>query len=826
MSQYDIYLDGVGYMLAKDSKGGLIPGASREQIVDPFTQSMARDEPYTRVPFRFGDGAGLHRYDGSQRYEWGSGCDSRSGSLILAPERVQTGEPWKNQEVLITTNLGAEALDNGGTQYGLAEKYFMTAPRTTIRAVTLLLKRSMTTDYTSAGTFEVAVRQDAAGTPGAVIQSKAVSIKAEGDPWLPFADRWRNGDWFWLEVVFAADAVVGSGNNYWISVYNNNPGPLHWAYDVDGGFGAIRSVHNGVAWQAGVPNSDDLFIKIGHKDGSDQFDSLPRCFAVYRGSDDIERVYAGTGYRVIYWDATWSSGHWWESKTVGTPVTQLIEFDNKLFAACGMATDFWYSDGSVPGAAAWTQVAGNQSNAFAVHDNMLWKADDNSVIGSTNGTGWAASPVVVGDPGTPVQAMVSHGGKLFAAKPEGIYEISYPDTYPGSGTPSANLMLDFRTERCPRTWILDWHSGLYFPGLGGVYELKNGVLRNIWEDKVDENAQEISYGEIYRGEPSDAQRSWPYAPPYTKTRSWSPLYDYGPVGWSAAWATTRGLLLARSNPHTEMSDIIWWDGRNWHALRAAEATDSWGNPVCLAEYITAVCIQDAGGGRGWMWYNEGNGIGRTEWPNWTQNTAEDPTVEYEADGLVTTPWFSLPNPTQEMLLAKVGMLSRQLRAPPLTYSYVYLYYRPDEEQDWTYIGDIFDLSPYQEIEFSTPLSCRRVQFKLVLLTGDSGYTPIIEQMDLFYQTLPEQNKTHQLIISCAGDQALRTAGVDERTAGEVLDDLRTLVGDPGFTYTDLLGVDHTVRVTAFTGQAMNLHTGPGPEAMGTEYQVILNLLEV
>ncbi len=827
MREYDIYLNGIGYALAKDSQGRLLSGAAREQAVDPFTAQLARDEPYTRMPFRFGDGAGLHHYDGSNRYEWGSGIDTRSGALILAPERFQTGEPWKNQKVLHTTNLAAEQMDNGGTQWGLAEKYYMAAPRTTIRSVILLMKRSMTIDYTDAGTFAVAIAQDDANKPGTNIQTKTVSMKSESFyNACPFADRWRYGDWFWLEVVFDADAVVGSGNYFWVAVYNNNSQPIYWADDADGGLGSIRSVHNGTAWQTGVSDSDDLFIKIGHKDGWDQFDSFPLSFCVYRGTDEIERIYAGTRYRVLYWNAAWSAGHWWESKTIGAPVVQLLEYANKMFAACGPNTDYWYSDGSDPGATAWTQVTGYQSNAFAVHDNLLWKADLHKVCGSVTGTGGWLTECEVGDPGTAVHSMVSHGGKLFVAKPEGIFEISYPEDYTTSGKPVANLMLDFSTERCARTWLLDWHSGLYFPGLGGVYEFKNGVLRNIWEDKIDEGATEITRGTIYRGEPSEAARTWPYAPPYIRTRSWAPLYDHDPVVWTAAWATTRGIVFVRANPYIETSELIWWDGRGWHSLRAAQSTDSYGNPVCLAEYITAVAVQDAGGGRGWMWYNEGTGIARTEWPNWTDNTADDTSVEYEIDGAAITPWFSLPSPSQEMLLAKVGILSRQLRKPPLTYSYVYLYYRTDTQNDWTYIGTIFDTSPYQEVSFSTPISCRRAQFKLVLLTGDPTYTPIIEQMDIFYQTLPDPSRTHQLIISCAGDQARRVGGLDKRTAGETLQDLRDLVGETSLAYTDLLGSTHVVRVTAMTAQYMNLLTGPGPEGIGVDVQVILNLLEV
>lgn len=825
MSQYDVYLNVKGYMLAKDSRGALIPGACREQIVDPFTSQLARDEPYTRAAFRFGDGAGLHEYDGSHRYEWGNCVDARSGHLMMAPERVVKGAPYYEMKIHDSSVLVAEQLDSGGSQYGLAERFQMPASGyTTIRSIAILVKRSDSMDYTNASTFTVGIVADAAGPkPGTTLGSATVALKAETDAYSPFPDRWRHGDWFWLEATFSSDVVVGAGNYYWISVYNNqSPEVLHWAEDQYGGTIATRSVHNGTAWQDGTSDYR-LMIKVSYRDGAKQFDSFLRCMQVYRGSDNIERMYAGTNYRVLYYNPAWGGGQWWESKETSVPVLQLLEFDNKLFAALGPATDMEYSDGSSPESTAWTTISSNQANALAVHDNMIWKADDNEVKASTTGMSadWGATAVKVGDPGTPVQAMVSHGGKLFCAKPEGIYEVTYPDTYPGSGTPTANLMLDFNTERYPRTWLIDWHSGLYFPGAGGVYELKSGLLRNLWEDKVDEGALDPR---SFMAPPMVAPVKGT-DPPYTRPRSWAPLYDHGPVSWTCAQATTRGILFARSNPHQHTSDLIWYDGRNWYSLRSVGDLASDGGPRNVGEYLTACFVQDAGGGRGWMWFNEGFGIAQTEWPTWTDNTADDDTVEYEDRAQAVTPWFSLAE-NREILLVKVGLTSYGL-APPISFQRAEVHYRLAGQSSWTELGD-FETSPYQEISFPAGTKSHRIQFKLEFDCYQQTVTisPMIEQLDLFYQTIPEKSTTHQLILSCAGNADMRTGGTDERTAGETLADLRALLGISSFTYKDPEGVSHTVRVTALTGQLMNFHTGPGPEGAGTEYQVILNLLEV
>ena len=224
MSEYDIYLDGVGYMLAKDSQGRLVSGAAREQIVDPFTRHLSTDEPYSRAPFRFGDGAGLAEYDGSHRYEWGNCVDSRSGRLIPAPERIAIGEPTYERKLTGGAFLD-RAINNGTGDEGLAEQFTTPSGMTTVRSIAVLLKRHTQYDYSGAANFTVELWSDTAGPkPNAQLASASVSIKGESDPYFPFVDRWRNGEYFWLEVVFSSDVVIGASTNFWIVIINNqNP---------------------------------------------------------------------------------------------------------------------------------------------------------------------------------------------------------------------------------------------------------------------------------------------------------------------------------------------------------------------------------------------------------------------------------------------------------------------------------------------------------------------------------------------------------------------------------------------------------------------------
>ena len=809
MSEYDVFLNGTGFMLAKDGEGRPVPGAAREQIVDPFTTHFSRDEPYTRVPFKFGEGGGLTEYDGSHRYEWGQFVDSRSGRLMNTPERFNEWEADEDMAVTSARYLYDIIVNSGGGTVGIAQRYQTPADATGIRAVGILVKRSSTVDYSTASDFTVAIYSDTTGPkPNASLGSVDISVITDHDMRWPFVDRWRTGEYFWIEAVFASTITVGASTYYWLAVTNNQTPPIYMAGDQMLPNDIYRSVFNGTTWGDGATNYP-FMAKIGYKDSTRQLDSFPRCMAPYRGTDGTERMYSGTAYRILYADPGKTDANWSESMTVGAPVTQLIEFNELLFAACGPDTDFWYSDGDGCASTAWTQVSSQKAHCFAIYDNMLWKADGCTVKGSEDGTTWTASGVDVGDPGTIVSAMTAHGGKLFAAKPEGVYEISYPDTYPDTGDPTCNLMLDFTTERNPRTWLLDWHSGLYFGGFGGVYELKFDVLRNLWADKVDEGA--IDTGR-------DLQTG------YTRPRSWAALYDTGPVAWAGLWGTTRGVMFARSSPHLDTAELIWFDGDNWYPIRQAGDWGEDGATITYGEYITAVCLQDIGGGRGLLWFNEGFKMCRVLWPTWTEDTWDAGSVEYEMNGQITTPWFSLEEKTKEFLLCKVGVVTENLASDVL----VGIAYRIDDDTSWTALGALGSGdSPYEELDFSAQVSCRRVQFRITLQLDTDGEIPaIVEQMDLFYQTLPEPTRTHQLMIDASSSQELREGGVDERSAAEVMADLRALVGNTGFTYIDPLGASHTVRVTALTGQLQDLVTEPGTVGAGQVEQAIVNLLEL
>lgn len=796
MGQYDIYLGGVGYHLAKGPDGQLMSGAVQERRVNPFTRYLSQEERWIRQPFRFEQGEGIARADGSYRYESARGIDTRSGKLIQGPDMhwieaagSQEGF-WINE---VTPGTYYDLRNGAGVYRGWAMRFQVPTGKTGINYVAVLVKRSSVWDYSNATTaWNIQIDDDAAGPkPAGTPVQASVSLQGETDPYLPFPDRWKNGEFFWLVGKLASTKTVTPGAYYWITCYNPNSQPLHWAKSHT--TGTISYFDGG--WTNSATDTGMVF-KIKY---SEDIDNYPSCFVEYKGVDNCRRIFVGIGNRVFSIRESIMTMDY--SATFTNRILQLLEFNSKMFLAQGEVADMWYFDGTSK-TTVWTQVTGQQANALAIHDNMLWKADLASLKGSLDGTTtWTANAVTVGDPGTPILSMRSHGGKLYAAKPEGIFEITYPDTYPTSGTPAANLMLDFTTERAPRNFLLDWHTALYFPGYGGVYELRSGLLRNLWTDKIDEGALEVR-----EKESTDQAR-------YTTPRKWSPIYDADPAGWGAGIGSTRGMMFAYSHPHGNPSTFKWYDGRNWHPF---------GPPTMyLAEYILALHLQDIGGGRGRLWFGCGMNIAYMEWPTWTNDRYQDESSDYDQtySGLVVLPAFSLKN-GEEIALVGVQAHTRNTGGAGGGLFGVGYYL---DGGSWTNLGTI-DASPIDTLYFPANTKGREIQLQITITVSGTNDTPIMEQIDLLYQKMPEVIPSHQLIIRAGHKADLDTGGIDWRPASDVLDALRAHVdGQTSVTYIDPTGGSHTVRATALTVQYMRQIEDPSAryEAYG-----ILSLLEV
>jgi hypothetical protein len=825
MDEYDVYLNGKGYMLAKDGTGKLLAGTVQAQHTDPFTRLVSEGERWARRRFRFRDGAGAIVDDGGNRYAYGEHIDTRSGNLIRGPRHTATAgygfEAWEQYDVDDATPGDYTLSNDAAHKDGWAVQF--TTDTTPCSAVAILVKRHANTEYAGATSFTVELRVNTGNLPGAVVGAATVNMSPVSTRlhWLPHENLWMDETYFWLVCNFGTAVALGAApQTLWLCVVNANATPIDWAYHQSAALKTRCAEWNGAAWSAQDPAEIPYYTVRYDAD----IDGFVRWLGSFRGVDTVRRVFAAVGRKVMYWDdanSQWACVNQ-HANVFDNEVLDCLDFNGRLYVATGINaagppdSGLFHFDGTTypayPALATnWVHVnagANTKDAAFclALHDNMIWKACGtygSEVIGSKDGTSatWGSDVHPVGDPRTPISKLVSHGGKLYAAKPEGIFEITYPDDYPGAGKEAtSNLIHDFRTDRVGRNFILDWHSALYFPGTGGIYEWKSSVLRDVWRERFTQDAEESPL--------------WP-------------IYDVQKGYFHMVAATTRGLLLGSFSPFIANTSQLWYyDGIYFHALSGS---------YYAGEPTYAGFLEDRGEGWGALWLGRGFDIHDLEWPNWTQDRSAESRCQFVSSVTATIPDFrfgEFDGGDSDTLKDwhELRVLSRDIGTAAGQGGTMEMFYNLLEGAGWVSLG-VVDTSPQEILRFPANTTSHKIQIRgKINVAGNTVLdTPIIEGIDLLYQPLPETITQFHVTIRAADNQPLHKGGNDTRSAATIAAELVALLEETEpWAYRDDLGNSHCVRSSGVTQQGLKAEERPSGQGKGfrPEAAVMVSMLKV
>jgi hypothetical protein len=822
MDEYDIYLKGKGYMVAKDEAGHLMAGSIQTQLSDPFTRFVSEGERSKRRSFRFKEGAGAIVDDGSKRYAFGYNIDSRSGNILRGPDAVSTTSGSNTDYAVVQAadedTIGDRTISTAGADHHRVALKLTFGAAHDVRMCRVLVKRHSDEDYTGAPDFHVELWDDAAGQPNALVAGcqAIMSPVKTALHWFPHENLWLEHKYFWLECDFGA-SVNCAAADYWLVVRNEaaNNVPIDWGYNGAADLETYTvATYNGAAWSVDAT----AFAPYCIIRDTDEIDAAVRCFAVFRGTeggtDATRRLYAGVGPKLMYWDDATEA--WVNQRgNFAAPILDMLDFNNYLFVATGAAAagppegGLHYFDGDFVGGPTWVAVnapGGEAAYCLAHHDNMIWKAEGTygaDLVGSTTGLAatWATPGKTVGDPRTPITKMISHGGKLYCVKAEGVFEITYPDGYPaGAGAGNeceANLIHDFRTDRVGRAFCMDWHSGFYFPGTGGIYQWQSSVLRDIWRERftADENQSPL----------------WP-------------VYDIQKGYFRAATATTRGLVFGSFSPYIPNRGQLWvYDGQYFHPINL-----TW----WCAEPMYACILEDRGEGYGWLWWGSGHDIFYTQWPNWTQDRSADDRCEFEypPDCEFTLPEFDDDRPDLLKDWMEIKVRARNIGDESPEGGELLVYYALDDGAA-TYLGRI-DGSPQDTLTFPADTTSYKIQLSCVWsgwYNGIKAYSAQIEAIDLFYQPLPDTITQLHVSIRAADHQELHNGARDTRSAVEIAAELSALLEETEpWTYRDDLGSSQCVRASGVTRQGSKAEERPSGQGKGfrPEAVIMVSMLKV
>jgi hypothetical protein len=821
--EYDVYINSIGYHLARSSGGGIPSGGERIQSVDPFSVHVSQEKPYEEVVFKFSAGAGQRYYDGSERYRWGANVDSRSGDLELGPYwRQNAPDSQVNDYRVMSPSLDEWELSTA-TAPGFAEQFQTpsTAGSFPYRNFGILVHRKLALDYAGAVDFRVEIWTDVAGEPTALVGTATVNMPLAfiADEWLPEEDGWLRGDWFWLVGSFPDHFTLTGSTSYWFCVINPQAAPLYWAQDKVGDYAQVLTATGGGggAWAAATKRRPVFFKFLPEK----AVDREVNKFIAWRDPANNRKMYAAVGpkvmvYRETYHPATEECAQWDISKAdfVGK-VTDLCDYAGFLWAGQATAGPMWVygTDGA---STDWFRVCKypgppwvgcKQGTFFCVHNEILWRSLGNALLGVKVAKGTTPqtlyhlfdSPGVahVGDDGTPITALCSHLGKLYAAKPEGIYEITIPEGYPGTETvPTATLLIDFVTDRAGRPFLIDWQSGLYFNSTGGLYEFKSGLLQNVYQLYVDDEA--------FMDSPDGTQTGW----------------------WRSACATIRGLLLAAS-PRWDRQGALWhFHSGEWVPLGVQNTQGTFFVPIIpvyLGELIGAVFLESRGGGLGRLWLGNGFGIRMADWPTWTDDRSlADPELNrFVSKASVRTPDFDNGDPATAKDWCRLRVLSENLAAGIGVDITMYV------DGIWYPAHHSFSVSPFEEVDISPTVPAGHTCSLDIGLTGGDTLSPVLKSVILLYQSLPNTAQTWQLTVSGQNYHPLRNGGVDTRTALGVWNDLKALLElTSPTTFEDEFGITHTVRALSITADTILETEDVGATQHTLALGIIVSLLEM
>jgi len=765
LKNYDVYLNGKGYMLARDNRGNLLSGAYAEKHSDPFMHYVSTEKRWAEVTFRFSDGAGAEKYDGSNRYRWGKNIDTRSGNLLRGPAVTKVHyESSQNLPVADDTIAGLEISNAGGANKGFALR-FQAGLTSTIDTVAVLVKRAPGRDYNGAGNFTVGIYADAAGPkPGAPVGShnRGFTIEDYDAAQMYGCQPWENDEYFW--VFATVNAAVDAGAYYWVGITNNQAYEIYWAGST-GDTTQTQAKWDGTSWAA-HSNAGDFYFYIGWRI---RLDRPVTDMLSFRGGDGIDRIYVASGRKVL--SKIDAATAWTVARSpYAAPIRDIGVYNGLLYTAVGLGIDMEQFTGTTV-TTAWTPILNERAIRFANHDGLFWKvggvagATGISLLSGYDGSTWGAA-FQVGDPGTAITAMASHGGKLYCAKEEGIYEITYEDTYPASGSVTANLVLDFSTDAALRPWILDWHGGLYFPGNNAVYEWKNGILRDIWNDRVDPDVQEVTATQGAE------------VPAYTTRKRNAPIATFPSRSrgvFHAAIGTTRGLFVSASSPHLYESQIWCYNLSGWHPMGPVVAKTG-EDPLTagyLARYLSAMYMRTLGPSEDRLYFTHGQAVGYFRLPGWTSDLSQYGDASYQAGWEVELPLFDADMPETLKYFHTLEVVSKNLGADPS----LIVEYQVDTTPygvAWTGSVELESMGALGEVPLG--INGRNIRLRLYGRYGDSTTVPlVIEAVTLKYHILPDTVSTFSLMLDLSATMEKAGGGLDRRTAKTIMKDLKNLM---------------------------------------------------
>lgn len=619
-------------------------------------------------------------------------------------------------------------------------------------------------------TYRLAVYSDSGGDPDTLVTN------AEGD--IAAADVGYYGKW--VSVDFDAAVSLTASTDYHlvceVSGSHTAGDSLEIMTVSDSDIGEVGKTYDG-SWAAMTTATALLTAQYQ----TVYPDSPPVKFVEFGTS-----VYAAAGKYLYKIDSPTSVsvvGH-----AYGNDITDLLVVQKKADAAAKLlvamssatAMETW------DGVTTYATVTGEEADRLCLHDNLFWRATEDSTSGvhvqgtsdyaDWSGAGTAGTDITVGDRRYPVKALFSWRGTLYAGKADGLYAITYGDTYPAAGVAGqANKVLDFSTEIHDNTFTAyaQFQGDLFFSLANGLARYSSSsVLSSVSPDASLLNQEQQrgqftclvgTLGQLYAGYESAVE-------------DWSQWLSYTGTGWHS---------LATSDRTGDMIRAIFVDSGLYSDLPRI-----W----TASQLIVTSWVQPTWSLRRWT-FAEDDANSNIKFFDRAAGSYFD-----ECSGRLYTSWIDggLVNIIKDWI--SLDVIASNLDTDSY---YINVYYRFDEGDAWTLLGKV-DTEPAETLDFATSTTSRRVQLRFDFYTTESYNSPELWGFAIRFVERPEPKLYFTIQLILADKLLMHNGSTEQRSVAQQWSDIADArAADEAITFVDSAGVSYTVHVDQITRQRVS-----------------------
>lgn len=693
-----------------------------------------------------------------------------SGAMLFA--RNSSGSPVELSASIICEIIvydsALSASDRESVEAYLASRYAISVAAAGDYAVQRLWAYVRSTTGVSASTLKLNVRANASGSPDMTGTVMTTTVNLSQVTYY--------GSWVW--AMHGSGATLTAGTIYWLTIEFTSSGGE--SVDILTPYNALLTgpykSYNGTSWSTA---SSGYVAALCSQYLNLHPDTPVVKYAEYNG-----KFYALAGRRLYLITSITDMSKVTATFTADAKDMLVVQMASenaaKLlvgFGNSGGVMQYW--DGS-----AWTSVTSQYAVRLTLHDRLFWRANEDAtdgvfVQGTSNYTNWndSASPTIagdripVGDRRYPVEALFSWRGTLYVGKRDGLYAITYDDTYPASGaTGQANRLIDLSTEIHEnnfKAWTI-FRGDLYFSLAHGLAQYtSSNVLTTVAPDaSLLTQAQKRGKYTALVGTLGQL-----YAIYESSVEDWSQVLAFTGTGWHSLATLDRCGDIARTLyvDSSLFSDIprIWTTSHcvitsftqpTWSLRRWTFATDSPASVVKFFDRSSAT---------------------------WTN-----------MEGRLYTSWIDagLKNITKDWI--DLDVVASNLDAE----YYIKVYYRSDESATFTLLGTVNSM-PVATLTFPASTTGRKLQLRFDLYTNESYNTPILEGYALRYVPRPEPKLYFTVQVMLADNLQLLHGAPETRSVRQQWVDLEDArKADETVTYVSSAGISYSVHVDQITFQ--------------------------